>query len=144
MFAASTNAHDYLRDPTGDRRFWPLPLSSVDVWKAKGLREQIIAQAAVEVIRGEPWWPTSAVAVDAQRSRAADMPLASQILDAIETTEARTTIELLGLLGVEVTDTRGQNTLASQVSMVLRAAGWAQKSVRTDRGPRRMWVRVGK
>ncbi|MBW1672050.1 MAG: bifunctional DNA primase/polymerase [Deltaproteobacteria bacterium] len=43
----------YLRDPTGNRRFWPVPIETVDVLKLRDDRDQLWAEAYYYYKRGE-------------------------------------------------------------------------------------------
>lgn len=66
IFGGSTNEHEWNKDPTGGRRFWPVDCL-VDVINIAGLREvrdQLFAEALVRVEAGERYWPTP----DEQRS----------------------------------------------------------------------------
>jgi hypothetical protein len=57
-FAASVNNVDFLIDQTGNRRFLPLSIGTLDIgWSDKEI-EQLWAQAWHEYTQGEQWWPT--------------------------------------------------------------------------------------
>jgi len=56
VFIGSTNEHDYLRDPTGARRFWPVYCRSVDLEKLVAVRDQLWAEAVALYSAGEKWW----------------------------------------------------------------------------------------
>lgn len=58
VFAATTNEDTYLRDPTGNRRFWPIPVGVVQLERLVEIREQIWAEATHRYKSGEAWWPT--------------------------------------------------------------------------------------
>ena len=60
VFAGSTNDSEYLNDPTGARRFWPVRVSRVDIDQLRAIRDQLWAEAAVRVARGERYWPVAA------------------------------------------------------------------------------------
>jgi len=46
VFAATTNNHDYLKDPTGNRRYWPVTLEhQIDLAKIEAVKGQLWAEA---------------------------------------------------------------------------------------------------
>jgi predicted P-loop ATPase len=53
IFIGTTNSAEYLRDMTGDRRFWPLAVGRFDLDKLKANRDQLWAEAAHREARGE-------------------------------------------------------------------------------------------
>lgn len=55
VFAGSTNDDEYLIDPTGGRRFWPLHVGKIDVEGIKRDRDQLWAEAAAAYHAGEAW-----------------------------------------------------------------------------------------
>lgn len=57
VHVGTTNADSFLRDATGDRRFWPLEVFVVNLERLESLRAQLLAEALVRVQRGERYWP---------------------------------------------------------------------------------------
>lgn len=56
VMIGTTNASEFLRDATGERRYWPVTVGEIDVpWFAKN-RDQIWAQAKSYYEQGVPWW----------------------------------------------------------------------------------------
>lgn len=58
VFIGTTNEDEYLKDPTGGRRFWPVRCG--DTFNLEGLlgaREQMYAEALVDLRAGERCWP---------------------------------------------------------------------------------------
>jgi predicted P-loop ATPase len=59
VFAGTTNDAEYLQDTTGNRRFWPVTVGNrdIDIAAISAIRDQLWAEAAVRVARGERYWP---------------------------------------------------------------------------------------
>ncbi|MFT4121063.1 VapE domain-containing protein [Bradyrhizobium sp.] len=56
VFVATTNDEEYLKDQTGNRRFWPVKCSTINVTLLRSDRDQLWAEAFVRFNRGEAWW----------------------------------------------------------------------------------------
>lgn len=65
VFIGSTNEQDYLKDPTGARRFWPVFCRSVDIDKLRTVRDQLWAEAVQLYSAGEKWWIDKGTDLDA-------------------------------------------------------------------------------
>ena len=55
VFAATVNEHQFLQDPTGNTRFWTIPVAALN-WQHQVDMQQVFAQLAQEVEEGETWW----------------------------------------------------------------------------------------
>ena len=53
VLVGTTNAHVYLSDPTGERRFWPVHVKTIDVEAAERDRDQLWAEAVMRHKRGD-------------------------------------------------------------------------------------------
>lgn len=82
---ATTNADTYLRDLTGNRRFWPVLTTTFDLDALKRDRDQLWAEAAAREARGDSirlpreLWPAAAAE---QQQRVIDNPFVS-VLDEV-------------------------------------------------------------
>lgn len=54
----TTNADEFLKDATGDRRFWPLEVRVVNEDTLAGMRLQLFAEALHRLEKGERYWPS--------------------------------------------------------------------------------------
>jgi predicted P-loop ATPase len=60
VFIGTTNKKTWLLDETGGRRFWPVECGTIDLDGLKAIREQLLAEAVVDILAGEQWWPERA------------------------------------------------------------------------------------
>lgn len=70
VFAGTTNKSDYLRDETGNRRFWPIKVGrKINAKKLLEDREQLWAHAVMAYKNGEQWWLTGLAEEMAQKEQ---------------------------------------------------------------------------
>lgn len=92
IFVGTTNESEYLKDPTGNRRFWPMKIQRADTEYITKFREQFFAEALVRLNAGEKWhevpWE------DAEKIRAERIEsdeLSSTVSDIVESQRFKTT-----------------------------------------------------
>ena len=59
VFAGTVNHFEYLKDPTGARRFWPILCVRIDLAALARDRDQLWAEAMHLYRSGAKWWPSS-------------------------------------------------------------------------------------
>lgn len=58
LFIGTLNGQFTHRDPSGARRFWPVPVHDIDPDRLAAMRDQLFAEAMVAFKAGERWWPS--------------------------------------------------------------------------------------
>jgi predicted P-loop ATPase len=58
VFAATTNEGQYFKDPTGNRRFWPVSSGRIDLEGLRRDRDQLLGEAVHLMRAGVKWFPT--------------------------------------------------------------------------------------
>ncbi|WP_070413140.1 VapE domain-containing protein [Pseudomonas lundensis] len=56
VFVGTTNQDEYLKDATGNRRYWPVACTKVDLDLLRDMRDQLWAEAMFCYEAGEIWW----------------------------------------------------------------------------------------
>ena len=56
VFVGTTNQDEYLKDATGNRRYWPVACTKVDLEQLREIRDQLWAEAIFCYEAGEIWW----------------------------------------------------------------------------------------
>jgi predicted P-loop ATPase len=146
VFAATTNATEYLKDWTGNTRFWPLLCGDrIDLDGIAAVREQLFAEAVVLYHAGERAFPTLEQQLTMfgpeQDRRLMAHPWLSLINDYLNPPGGRkdrtTVIEiLLDCIGIKPDKMNPQGGEAQRVGQALHAMGW--KKVRAS-DARRTW-----
>jgi hypothetical protein len=140
VFIGSTNADTYLSDETGNRRFWPVRVGTIDLEGLRAAVPQLWAEAVTAYRAGERWWldkEVEAAAAEEQAARRIGDPWEQPVIDwATRRTEPPTTAEVLTeALGLEA----GHCTRADamRVGTIFKAHRWER--FRTS-GPHRPWA----
>jgi predicted P-loop ATPase len=145
IFVGSTNRQEFLHDPTGERRYWVIPVSkSIPIETVKAERDAIWAAAVAAYKAGNQWWLTpeeEKLLAEANQGWQSGDTWEIPILKYLETRSTCTVGELLEkVIGLEL----GQNKKGDEmrVSDILRRNGWVRASKRIDGKFQRCWEKV--
>lgn len=145
IFIGSTNSSTYLRDETGNRRFWPVKTGAINLAGLAQDRDQLFAEAFALYRKGEPWWPNG----DFEQEYIAPQQDARMVIDAwcdpiAEWLEGKNVVTqfdvLLLALGVPVGSMNPKAT--ERVRQIMTSIGWVPcKAAIGSR--RKQWKRAG-
>lgn len=92
VFAGSVNPDTYLRDETGNRRFWPVRCGRIDLAALARDRDQLWAEAVARFDAGAIWWlddPALIAAASAEQEARYQSDAWDDLIEAWLTTETR-------------------------------------------------------
>lgn len=147
VFVGTTNERQYLKDGTGNRRFWPVPCGNVSVQRLEADRDQIWAEAVARYRAGEEWWITDEAILKqaelAQSDRAMQDPWAETInawLDAEENTCINfVTSRRVMADALKLDSARQDRASEMRVSEILVKCGWTHERRIPAPGQKRIW-----
>lgn len=148
VFAGTTNHGEYLKDTTGNRRFWPVRLTGrLDIDKLISWREALFAEALHLYRTGAAWRPTrdeEALYVrPEQEAREIVDPWLYRLADWLDEPERRLEIEYTSLellrcaIGMEAQKIDNNRGAATRIGNLMARLGWSKARRSTGR---RDWV----
>lgn len=145
VFAGSVNDSQYLRDESGNRRFWPVRCAEIDLQAARASRDQLWAEAVVAYRAGEPWWlnreKETTEAEAEQESRYQEDSWEEQIATALETWTPGVEVTVAAVLKAIHVDTPKQDRTAQmRTSACLKRLGLECRQVRVAGQKLRTWT----
>jgi putative DNA primase/helicase len=154
VLAGTTNNKKYLRDRTGNRRFWPVPVRHrINIGWVRKWREQLLAEAYVLFLEGVEFFPDPdtelRLFVPMQEARLVDSAVLSELLHVLtrppgatgigavvnELTDFVTMSQLTQALGVDAA--KSTPGLETQIRSWLEHEGW--ESVKKQINGARHW-----
>ena len=141
----TTNSEDYLKDETGNRRFWPIRARKIKLDALRSIRDQLWAEAQEHYFAGTPWWIDNPdvhhAATEEQAGRYVGDPWDSKIQEIVDNLDEITIAQVLFRIGVK-TSQQTQSDM-NRVARCLKARGWSRVQVVVC-GDRRWIYRKGR
>jgi predicted P-loop ATPase len=131
IIVGSTNKTEFLNDPTGNRRFWvvPVQVNKIDLQQLKQERDRIWAAAVQAYRTGETWhltWAEEQTLRAIADSFRTEDPWTERVAEFLKGLEYVTTHEILvGAFGLSL-DKIGRSE-QMRIADILTLLGWSQK-----------------
>ena len=135
VFVGTTNRDTYLKDETGGRRFWPVPVGLIDLEALRRDRDRLFAEAVARFKERPKWWPDATfektfIAPEQEKRRETD-PWEGPIAGYVDGTTLnvtslnRATVTDIARLGLGF-DVMAKVSTADQrrIAAVLKTLGW--------------------
>lgn len=145
VFAGTTNPETYLQDDTGNRRYWPLKCTAVNLPALRAARDQLWAEAVALFKAGEQWHltleETTAVAAETEARMMVDEGWGDRILrwwlekgkpEEVSTADA--------LVGLNFTADRMDRASQIRAGAAMKQVGFLKR--RKREGARRTWIYI--
>lgn len=145
IFAGTVNpgGNGYLRDETGNRRFWPVRVGRIDIDGLRRDRDQLWAEAVAAFKAGKSWWLEDEALVEAARDEQEQRVVVDAWEGIVATWIAGKPAVAVGDIlrgALSISEDRWTQTDQNRVAKCLKRLGRERKQVRLGRG--RIWVYV--
>lgn len=134
ILVGTTNTEEWLRDATGNRRFWPFDCTKADAAWVREHRDHLWAEAAAREAQGEAHWiedeDARDEAVASQEDRMVEDPwfrTIARYLDDGEMPLAKTTAPDLLMQAIEMPRPQQNRAAQMRVTAILMRLGWKAK-----------------
>jgi len=146
VFVGSTNRQEFLHDPTGERRYWVIPVSKkIPIQMLEEERDRIWAGAVAAYKSGEQWWLTpeeDELLAQANKNWQSSDTWEVDVLSYLQDKSICTVSELLTKV-IQIELAKQGKAEQMRLSDILRRNGWVRtKQKRIEGKVQRYWERV--
>jgi predicted P-loop ATPase len=138
LFCGTVNHVEFLKDSTGNRRFWPVTIGAIDIPFIAENRSQLLGEAVAAFMSGEQWWLPEG-AEDAMQERTSEHlhqdPWTPQVLSWVKVSGGKS-FSIPQVMRECLKIDAGFMTRASEmrIAELLRANGFEKHRSRQDDG----------
>ncbi len=139
LFIGTTNKTAYLRDETGNRRFWPVKIGAIDIDALRHDRDQLFAEAVTAFRAGASWWPDGEFErkhINPEQDARFEGDAWEEMIREFLSTTTRTTIADIARKALHFDVSRIGTVDQRRIAAVLERMGWVMKRA----GDGRWWT----
>lgn len=129
VFIGTTNQSTYLKDESGNRRFWPIVCTRINIHHLIKDRDQLIAEAIVMFKAGVKWWPDKdfeATYIKPQQDARYEPDVWEEAIATFLQTRVTTSISEIGSDCLHIEIGRRDKLIMSRIVAVLENLGWVR------------------
>lgn len=129
VFAGTVNHGTYLRDTTGNRRYWPVKIQRAEIDALRSDRDQLWAEAVHRYNQGERWWvePDEAELFALEQELRAIGDVYEDKIAEYLTGRTETTMEQLLSDALKLDTSKWTPAEQTRVGNVMQALGWEKR-----------------
>lgn len=145
IFAGTTNDSEYLKDPTGNRRFWPMKIVRADTDYIKEYRDQFFAEAFSRFNSGESWHEVPFDHAEMLRSDRMEFDEWENTISGIlEQGRYKTSYFTTRDIWIDMGESDGKLEKKNQnrISFVLKKFGYEYKTTRLNGKVSKAWIKI--
>lgn len=139
IFVGTTNDDEYLKDPTGARRFWPILTSTINIDAITKDRDQLFAEAFTLYKQGHTWWEVPDSAKDEQLRRQASDGWEDYIEDYLLGRQ-ETKIKDICKHALDLDAHHVTPYVMQRIASILKRKGWVCRIHKSNKKTVRTWV----
>jgi len=141
VFVGTTNDDNYLKDPTGNRRFWPIRVDEFKLDEIARDREQLFAEAVHRYKSGESWHEVPWDAAKLEQDARVESDLWEEMVQEyiIGKDEVKSTDVLRD--AIQLSSDRWTAREYRRLGRIFRQLGWSRRTVRKGERTMKLWVR---
>jgi predicted P-loop ATPase len=145
VFVGSTNRQEFLHDPTGERRYWVIPVSKkIPIQMLEEERDRIWAGAVAAYKSGEQWWLTpeeDELLAQANKNWQSSDTWEVDVLSYLQDKFTCTVSELLTKV-IQIELAKQGKAEQMRLSDILRRNGWVRTKKRIDGKSQWSWEKL--
>lgn len=143
VIAGTTNIQNMLKDPTGNRRFWPVECGEdINLDYIRLNRDQLFAEAVHNHKDGVPWWPDDRHAKMLEAEQDAHFQADEREQAILEFIEGRENITVTDILTdhMQIPIAKQDRRSQMEVGAILTHAGYLKRVKRVDGKLFKVWI----
>jgi len=127
VFVGTTNDAGYLKDTTGNRRFWPISTGTVNVDEIDFFRDMFFAEAYTRFLKGESWWQMPELETLEQQEARVQEDSWQEAIEEYLLRNPVTTIKDIAVIALDIKLQDINRNTENRIAACLRRAGWDNK-----------------